>query len=117
MTGGAAAAYTVECTNERPVNGTAILAALTLDATHRNRFTPIAPTTATTVTLLPYAGIVTGSEHEFFHNGAGYVVTFVEGPGTTIRSVANRRTLTSYGAATAKYVGGGVFALIGALEL
>lgn len=103
----------VELTNERPV-GTTLGSSTGLSAGMRNRFTPVSSAGTVTLTLAAYAGIVTGSEHEFYNRGG--TVTFSAGTGITILSNGGRLSVTLYGAAVAKYLGSNTFCLIGALE-
>ena len=106
--------YTTEMRNERPIGATAVTAATTLAAAHRNRFTRVT-TAGVTITVAAYAGIVTGAEHEFMNDTTG-VVTFAAGTGVTLRSTGTKVNVSSYGAAVLKYLGGSTFLLCGTLE-
>jgi len=103
----------VELANERAI-GTSITASASLSSAQRNRFTQVTSAGTVTLTVVVYAGIVTGSEHEFVNMGG--VVTFAADTGVTIRSANSKLTVTLYGAAVLKYVGSSTFCLIGALE-
>ena len=105
----------VELTNERPVNPTDLTASATLTAAHRNRFTVCTAAAAAVVTVVAYAGIVTGAEHEFFHNGAS-TLTFTGGSGAAILSAGGLLGCVTRSAVLLKYLGNNTFALVGALQ-
>lgn len=108
----------LEIGNERPL-GTTLTASANLAETHRNRFTQVVSTTASVViTVVAYANIANGAEHEFLNRVtvSGGTLTFAAGTGVTILSVAGRVAVTLNGAVVLKYLGSNVFSLIGAIE-
>lgn len=105
----------LELSNERPVNATNLTASTFLTSAHRNRFTVCTATAAVSVYVVAYSGIVVGAEHEFFHNGSS-TLTFAPQTGVTIHSTNGQLQCVAKGAVLLKYLDGGSFALIGALQ-
>lgn len=102
----------LELNNERPM-GLAIVANASLDASHRNRFTLI--NAVCTLTVVAYAGIVVGAEHEFMNNSDSPVTIAAMNP-VVLKSLESRFMVSVNGVIVLKYIAPNTFLLCGSLE-